>query len=444
MTLFDIPGWILLVWLFVLGTVIGSFLNVCIYRIPRHESLWDQLRGIGYPPSRCPRCLTPILLRDNIPIVGWLLLGGRCRNCRLRISPRYPLIELFNGVLFALVYWYEVPFGFAARFTDTPLHTSFGPHTMGMSPVAVLHWRYAYHMILIEAMLVASFIDFDEMLIPDASTLPAMLMGLVIGTAVPQVHLVPVWFSGPALIHSYLILLPPAWRSWFGDGMPGLSSGIEVPAWIAEWPHLHGFLVSLTGLLVGGGIVWGVRIIGSSILRREAMGFGDVILVAMIGSFLGWQATVFAFFIAPAFALVVVLFSLMFGFRRVIPYGPYLSLGALAMILGWSHFWPSAERLFQMGPFVPVMGVVMTILLAACLLLTQGIKWVLGIPLVPDDQDEIPWTSADTLTYLACENRDAQQGQWRREGWPGTAAGRGTRYEEAWRRGSTGGWNGHR
>lgn len=449
MTPFDIPPWIMLSWLFVLGTVLGSFLNVCIHRIPQHESLWDQLRGLNHPPSRCPKCGARILLRDNIPIFGWLILRGRCRNCRAKFSPRYLLIEAFNGILFALVYWYEIPFGFNAQPGDTPLQTSFGPAALGMSPVAVLHWRYAYHMILFEALLVASFIDFDEMLIPDGSTLPAMLMGLVLGTAVPQVHVVPVWFVHPSLIQSYRILVPESWRGLlFGAAQPGtFGDGIEVPVWISQWPHLHGFAVSLTGLIVGGGLVWGVRILGSWVMRREAMGFGDVILVAMIGSFLGWQATVFAFFIAPVFALLAVVGSLLAGLRRVIPYGPYLSLGALAMVLFWPHLWPSAERLYQLGPFVAVMGVVMAALLVACLQLTQGVKWMLGIPLAPEDEVQSVWSSADTLTYLAAENHDAAQGRWRIEGWPGTAAGRGTAHEETWRRGSTGGGlglrNGH-
>ena len=80
----DIPPWIVLSWLFVFGTVVGSFLNVCIYRIPHHERLWDQLRGLNHPPSSCPFCRRRILAIDNIPVLGWIWLRGRCRDRAIR------------------------------------------------------------------------------------------------------------------------------------------------------------------------------------------------------------------------------------------------------------------------------------------------------------------------------------------------------------------------
>ena len=105
---------------FVFSLLVGSFLNVCIYRIPQPERFLDQLRSLGSPLySFCPRCGSRIPRRDNVPILGWLLLRGRCRECRMRISPRYPLIELFNGLLFVLVYWVEVPGGYLATVEDS-------------------------------------------------------------------------------------------------------------------------------------------------------------------------------------------------------------------------------------------------------------------------------------------------------------------------------------
>ena len=96
---YDIPLPIVLTWLFVFGAVVGSFLNVCIYRIPQHERLWDQLSGLNHPPSSCPYCKKRIWSIDNIPIIGWLILAGRCRFCRHSISVRYAWIEFFNGLL---------------------------------------------------------------------------------------------------------------------------------------------------------------------------------------------------------------------------------------------------------------------------------------------------------------------------------------------------------
>jgi leader peptidase (prepilin peptidase) / N-methyltransferase len=221
-TPFDLPGWLVLLWLFVLGAVLGSFLNVCIYRIPRHEKFLDQLRGLWSPPSSCPRCGHRIPRRDNVPIVGWLVLGGRCRSCRARISIRYPAIELFNGLLFVVVYWFVVPLEWGATIRDSAVHADFGlRYAFEWSDVAVLHWRYFYLMVLLEALVVATFIDFDRMIIPDGATLPAMAVGVAVGAAVPQVHLVPLWFQG-----------------WVG---------LSVPEWFSRFPHLHGLLVSLAG-----------------------------------------------------------------------------------------------------------------------------------------------------------------------------------------------------
>ncbi len=434
MILFDLPAWLMLSWLFVLGAVLGSFLNVCIYRIPQHDRLWDQLRGIGYPPSRCPRCKQELLLRDNIPILGWLWLRGRCRSCQMRISIRYPLIELFNGLLFVLVYWYEIPFDYGASLSDSPLHTGFSISSSRFwSQSAILHWRYAFHMVMLEALVVATFIDFDRMEIPDGATVPAMLFAFVVSLAVPQVHLVPVWFSNPDLLRTYAILLPEGMRSWLDAGAGGgFGQGVQMPAWLLASPHLHGFLICSAGWVIGGGIVWVVRIIGGWVLRREAMGFGDVVLMAMIGSFLGWQAAAAVFFLAPAFALLAALVSWLTKRSREIPYGPYLSLSALALLLGWPRIWPTIDRVGQLGPFLPVLGAILTVMLAVCLFLLQGAKRLLGIPLYPEDEAQ-PWTSADTLTYLAGENADPRQGQWQTSQWPGIAAGRGTRSYDAWR-----------
>ena len=103
----DLPAYFVLPFVFVLGCCLGSFLNVCIHRFPAHARLRDQLRSLNSHRSGCPKCLSSIQWRDNIPLLGWLLLRGRCRNCRRPISWRYPLVELLTGVLFVALYVIE-------------------------------------------------------------------------------------------------------------------------------------------------------------------------------------------------------------------------------------------------------------------------------------------------------------------------------------------------
>jgi leader peptidase (prepilin peptidase) / N-methyltransferase len=435
MTLYELP---VLVFLFALGACLGSFLNVCIYRIPQHESLGASLKGLWGPASYCPRCSTPIRWFDNIPIFGWLRLGGRCRSCRGRISIRYPLIELFNGLLFVVVYRFEVPpWIYHFRLEDSGLYSELWRQSLTapdwLPPWALLHLRYAYHMVLLQALLVATFIDIDLKIIPDGVTLPAMAFGAVLG-ATGLVYLVPVWFQDPAELRSLQIITP--------EWMHGLMAGDRYPDWIFEYPRLHGLAVSLAGLVVGGGVIWAVRLIGHWVLKQEAMGFGDVVLMAMIGSFLGWQPTLIVFFLAPVCALAVVLVGLFFRRSREIPYGPYLSLATLIVILGWSTIWPPAQRIFQLGPLLLFPAIFMTVGLFASLQLIQAFKRAIGISLDPPLEDEWieEWTSADQLTHFVGENVDSHQGRWRIEEWPGAAAGRGTAGDQNWRRGQANAW----
>ncbi len=444
----EILFWLMLVWLFVLGSVLGSFLNVCVYRIPQHERLLDQIRGLVSPGSHCPKCGVPILKTDNIPILGWLRLKGRCRNCRCRISFRYPLIELLNGLLFVLVYWLELPEEFQTRVTQSCTWSPLGPHFIaGWSDSQMLHLRYFYHMLLLESLFAASLIDMDTMTIPDGSTLPAMALGVLGAFGLGQMYLVPVWFQDPSLAN----YAPPSLRELFGPMVTELqyipSNAIsfgqrfEFPVWVKTSPHWHGLAVSLAGLVVGGGLVWGVRLVGQWTLKREAMGFGDVILMALIGSFLGWQPTLVAFFLAPFFAMLVTLLRWLCSFVRqssvqetYLPYGPYLSLGALCVMLGWKWMWPFVGRWFSAGPFVLLMGIALLVMMIPALMLVQLIKRLLGIPLYPESELVEEWTSADTLTFLAGEVVERDRQQWTTSNdWPGTAAAQGQIHEERWR-----------
>ena len=272
-------------WFFMLGAAVGSFANVCVYRIP-----WQK--SILWPSSHCPGCLQAIAARDNVPILGWVLLGGRCRNCRLPIAIRYPLVEFLVGALFAAAYVADVVY--APGMLD------------GMAFARML-----YHDLLISFLVIATFIDYDYYLIPDAVTVPGMIVGVLLGAVVPELRF------EPSQAHSF---------------------------WGGLW-------VGLLGWAVGGGLVWFVRIIAGLALRREAMGFGDVTLMAMIGAFLGWQAAILTFFIAPFFGLLHALLKIIrmvlkriarmpiIGSDREIPFGPYLSLAAVMLLLTWPQIW---------------------------------------------------------------------------------------------------------
>ena len=428
MTFGGIPQWIILPWLFAFGACIGSFLNVCIYRIPQHERLWDQLRGLTHPPSSCPFCRRRILAIDNIPILGWLILRGRCRFCRHSIPPRYALIEFGNGLLWVVLYMMIVPAGFDATVRQSclwsPLSPLANPALSFSQQVFWLHAHYFYSLVLVEALVVATFIDFDLYLIPDGSTIPAMVVGVLGAFILGHLQPWPVWFQSPTTLGFFEQMLPDAW-SWARDPVP--------PAWLIAHPHLHGLLSSLAGLLVGGGLVWLVRIIGERVMKREAMGFGDVILLAMIGSFLGWQATVLVFFVAPFCSLVVIAATLFFKRSREIAYGPYLSIAALLVLLFWKPWFSSAAQYFSLGPVVFVHGIILFVLMALTLMLVQFVKRLLGF----DDPDEPPWEwgSGDQLAHFANKDASSVSSPLQPPTWPGISAGQGRQFTDRWRSG---------
>jgi leader peptidase (prepilin peptidase) / N-methyltransferase len=435
---FDLPVWLAYPYLFVLGCVVGSFLNVCIHRFPKHAHIGSAWRGIWSPPSSCPRCGTRIRWHDNIPILGWLRLKGRCRDCRMWISPRYPAIELLNGLLWVALYWLEVPAGWPSTIEDGGLYSTMGPHgvqgSTWLSPAAVLHWRYFFHIVLVEALLVATFIDWDLWIIPDAVTYPATVVGVLGNFAIGQVYLVPVWFQSPTLARDVRLVreLTPQVGWMFPNWLDPLLEGPIVPLWIAEHPHLHGLAVSLAGILIGGGVVWAVRDVASRILGREAMGDGDVVLMAMVGSFLGWQVSVAAFLLAPLAASGVALLRMFWNRQVEIPYGPYLSMATLAMLLGWHRLWPPFERVFSAGVLVVPIGLLMLAGMGLLLLMMHWMKRIAGIDLYTDSPPPV-WLPADQNQYLAGEQVAPQQGQWRRSQWPGNLSGRGQLHENHWR-----------
>lgn len=226
-------------FIFILGAAIGSFLNVCIYRLPEQQSIIS-------PSSRCPHCSTPIKFYDNIPILSFLLLRGGCRACGNPISIQYMLVEILNGAGYILVVW---RFGFSAE--------------------SVL---YA---LLFSALVVASVIDLYHRIIPDVITIPGIIAGL-------------------------------------------LASAFLLPSGIKD---------SIAGILLGGSIFFIV-----AIASRGGMGGGDIKLIAMIGSFLGWTNVIITIILSSFLgSLVGIVMMILFskGRKYPVPFGPFLSMGGI-------------------------------------------------------------------------------------------------------------------
>ncbi|HEY7290905.1 MAG TPA: prepilin peptidase [Vicinamibacterales bacterium] len=233
----------------IVGAVVGSFLNVCIYRLPLG-------RSVVWPASACPACKRPLAFYENVPIVSFLVLGGRCRSCRTSISWRYPLIEALTGCLFAFLYW------------------RFGPTLLFVSRA------------VFGAALIALFaIDLEHHLLPNAITLP----GIVVGFA-------------------FSLFTEPGWLS------------------------------SLIGILAGGGILWGIAEAYYRIRHEDGLGMGDVKMLAMVGAFIGWQLTLLTLVLASVAGSILGVFLIATrrgNMKYALPFGTFLAVGAgAAMTVG--------------------------------------------------------------------------------------------------------------
>jgi leader peptidase (prepilin peptidase)/N-methyltransferase len=233
----------------VLGLCVGSFLNVCIYRLPRGQSL-------ASPPSRCPRCERPLRWHHNVPILSWLALRGRCAYCLAPISVQYPIIELVTALVWLLVVW--------------------------MTPVG---WLLASRLVLATALIVLFMIDLEHQLLPNAITLPGIVVGL-----------------------AFSVVAPPGW------------------------------VESLLGIVLGGGVLYGIAAAYYLLRKEEGMGMGDVKMLAMVGAFLGWRAVLLTL-VLSSFAGAVIGVAMMLlqrgTMRYALPFGTFLAVGAfIAMLFG--------------------------------------------------------------------------------------------------------------
>ena len=408
---------------FLAGCGAGRFVNVAAVRFGPRERLRDQLRSLVRPTPH-ERVLTAGRGFSRVPVVGWLLpshpLGRGGRGERWRFA----VVELAAGLLVAGLFWVEV----ANWHTWGPPGRP--PYLPDVARQLECVWdgsfTFALHAALVLSLLTATVIDLRRMLIPDGTTLPAMALALLAGLT-GRAWLVPVWFEDGSLSRGVLV---------------GAGTGPQVPGWVTDHPHLHGLAVSVVGAAVGFFGVWAVRVVAGRILAREALGFGDVILMACVGAFLGWQPTIVAFFAGAVLACAVVLPVKLLatllgrGGGPEFPFGPWLAGGAAVVLLMWPRLWPEVGQYFALGPVMLLGAVGLAALFALLLWAIQIVKRLVGL----DSPAYLPgeaWGSADTLGYLAAEtpalNRpDAAPGAPRAAG-PHRSAGRGRSHADAWR-----------
>ncbi|HEV2986469.1 MAG TPA: prepilin peptidase [Vicinamibacterales bacterium] len=226
------------------GAMVGSFLNVCVYRLPLGKS-------VAWPASGCPRCARLLSWYENIPVLSWVVLRGRCRTCAAPIGVRYPIIEALTAVMFGAAWWY------------------YGPSAL-----------LASRLVLGCALIVLFAIDLEHHLLPNAITLPGIVVGFVF--------------------------------SFFAE-----------PGWMA----------SLIGLVAGGGVLFGVAEAYYRIRHEEGLGMGDVKMLAMVGAFLGWKLTLVTLMLASLSGSLIGLLLIVSGrggMKYALPFGTFLALGAAA------------------------------------------------------------------------------------------------------------------
>jgi leader peptidase (prepilin peptidase)/N-methyltransferase len=283
--------WLCVVWLFALGTAVGSFLNVVIYRVPAG-------RNIVRPGSHCPACNHTIRWHDNVPVVSWLLLRGRCRDCGGRISVRYPLVETVTGALFVLVGARE-GFSGGANLPLEPSLSAAGTVLVSFGP-AQLGGLVAYHLVLLCTLLAAAAIQYDGHPAPLRLFPPALAAGGLAPLVWPYLHPVPAW---PQL----------------GGPMAGLAdSGI--------------------GFTVGLALGWAFRPV------RDSQGnLAPLLGPSCVGLFLGWQAALVLMAVAVVLDLPLSAFRRLRPLVRLAVQTGWLTFGALTWILAWNaivHRWP--------------------------------------------------------------------------------------------------------
>ncbi len=369
--------------------MIGSFINVLVARLPYEKS-------VIWPSSRCFSCYRQIRITDNIPIFGYLRLGGRCRYCRAPFSARYMWVELGTGATFLALFLAEVVFDWFHLGPGVKYdYRGFDGGAPSARALAVL----AYHALFLAALIAAAVVDAEHRIIPTAITYPTLVVGVIGGALMP-------WpWPHPATAAAAL----PEGVPWFLDVTIG-----KIPAGVQPWPFWGptldfakpgswqlGLLDSVFGALVGSLVVRATKWTFETGLGREAMGMGDADLLMMAGAFLGWQIAVLSLFIGAFAAILLKILEAFFRLEpeapaapsatppaapvalpaggqpdaRELPFGPGLALGVVGTWFAWPWIGPRLQFPYfdatSMLVFVVVMGVG---LLAAALFLRRPVE----------------------------------------------------------------------
>jgi leader peptidase (prepilin peptidase)/N-methyltransferase len=269
-----VPPVIGYIFIGLLGAIIGSFLNVVIHRIPREES-------IVFPNSRCPSCGAVIAFYDNVPILSYVVLAGKCRSCRDPISARYPAVELMTALLFLTVAWRN-----------------------GLSLIL------PFDLVFVSALVALIFIDAEHMILPNAITYPGIAFALLARLTIPYLLGQPHFDDLDSLMQGALAGLPVGVVSLLG---------------------------ALLGALIGGGSLWLMGWIWEKLRGIEAMGLGDVKMMFMVGAYFGWRLTILTLFLGVLSGSVIGTFMMLRQEQRnmqmLLPFGVFLGVGAIAAML---------------------------------------------------------------------------------------------------------------
>lgn len=273
-SLFGLPEFLFYIFIFLVGAAVGSFLNVVIHRVPNEES-------VVFPHSACPQCGKSIKPYDNIPLLSWLLLRGRCRNCQNPISARYPAVELLTALLFVTVYF---QIGLTA-----------------FLPVCL---------VFTATMVALIFIDAENMILPDVITYPLLISALLVRLIFPLIF-------GDAFFADFHTF-PLTYLS-------------EYPLWLVS------LIGAILGGLMGGGSLWAVGEIWKRLRGVDAMGLGDVKMMFGVGALLGWQLTLLSIFLG-AFSGAIIGVLLISrqkdkDMQTQIPFGIFLGIGSITALL---------------------------------------------------------------------------------------------------------------
>lgn len=273
---------------FAFGACIASFLNVCIWRLPREES-------VVRPASHCPNCNAPIRWYQNIPVLSYIALGGKCANCRRPISMHYAVVELLGGALFAMAY---LQWAMPAMLGSEP--------AMALKPVMSLSAVFA-SWVVISGLILGSFIDLDHFYLPDRVTIGGMLLGVPASVLIPELQLERTW--------------------------------LDALCW------------SVAGLAFGFFFLWGMGWLFSKLFKKDALGFGDVKLMGAVGAFFGPTAVLFALIVSSIVGSVVGIALIVRGKAKLggftaVPYGPFIAVATLVWMFWGPQLVSSYIRMF--------------------------------------------------------------------------------------------------